>query len=332
MSELTLGHKFRVLTAENLGIGFTATALRTDELRAASAPDSPKISEDDVNISRIAELLERYAGVLLSGPPGTSKSYWARAAAEVLTDGDHTRQVMTQFHPSYQYEDFMEGYRPSAHGGFTRRLGVFLELCEEAAKTVNAGKRYVIVIDELSRGDAARIFGESLTYVERSKRGLEFGLPSGEKASIPPNVSIIATMNPLDRSVDEIDAAFERRFAKVAMGPDSGVLDDRLRENGVEDGLRVALLQWFVDINAQVDVAHMGHAYFWDVTDPDSLNDIWEHQVQHHVNRAFRFDEQNRERLIAAFDSVRQDAGWQYDASLGRARPNSAQGSLEAND
>lgn len=300
MPRLTLGPAIREFDAEQLDIGFDATA---SSGKAASAPDTPDVLADDPDVQEVIALLSGYSGVLLTGAPGTSKTYLAHAAAEVLSDGDDTRRAFAQFHPSYQYEDFMEGYRPVlGGGGFERRLGVFLALCERAGK--DPDHAYVMVIDELSRGDAARVFGESLTYVEKSKRGMSFILPSGNTGTIPPNVAIVATMNPLDRGVDEVDAAFERRFAKKSMPPNAGMLDHRLVENGMSDDLRTALLDWFRDINGQGLAAQIGHAYFWNATDEGSLHELWEYQVRHHVERAFRYDDQTLERLKAKWEGM----------------------------
>lgn len=306
MPNLTLGPTIRTLSAEELEVGFTATAASG---KAASAPDTPEIDSNDPDVLEVVDLLQTYSGVLLTGAPGTSKTYLAHSVATVLSENVDSRRAFAQFHPSYQYEDFMEGYRPreaeegeESVSGFERRPGVFLALCDRA--TAYPEDAYVMVIDELSRGDAARVFGEALTYVEKSKRGMEFLLPSGRTASIPPNVSIIATMNPLDRGVDEVDAAFERRFAKKSMPPRVELLRDRLLGNNMSDELIDALIDWFRDINGQGQEAQIGHAYFWTATDERSLQDLWEYQVRHHVERAFRYDTGTRDRLVAKWDGM----------------------------
>jgi 5-methylcytosine-specific restriction protein B len=209
----------------------------------------------------------------------------------------------------------MEGYRPKRDGsGFEPRDGVFLGLVKEARS--HPVDTYVLVIDELSRADVGRVFGEALTYLERSKRGQSFNLPSGEECSIPMNLYLIATMNHLDRGVDEVDAAFERRFAKVWMPPDPNLLEEMLDKNGLDVDLKRRLLGWFRKVNSHVKdnpYAAVGHAYFHDVVDADTLRDVWEYQLKYHIERAFKFESETAAELsngwAAIFEVAPDDEG-----------------------
>lgn len=214
-------------------------------------------------------ILDRKGQVILYGPPGTGKTYWAQRAAEALlaqhlfTKGpaaltEDERETITRhirlctFHPSYGYEDFLEGYRPEEHDGrlvFRLRDGIFKALCQEAA--AHPKERFVLIIDEINRGDIPRIFGELLTVLEKDKRGREVRLPlSGSLFAVPANGAVIGTMNTADRSIALLDTALRRRFGFIELMPDAEVL------GGVSvDGIPLGL--WLDALNDKI-VAEMG--------------------------------------------------------------------------
>jgi len=291
----------RVVTADDLGIGARAQAAAG---LASTAPDATAVNSDDPIILEIIAQVPNYGGVILTGPPGTSKSFYARAAAEQLTGHDKHRFDIVQFHGSYQYEDFIFGFTPTEKG-FKPKLGPFLRMINAAR--LDPDNLYVLVIDELSRADVGRVFGEALTYVERTKREFPFTIANGDEVLVPSNFFVISTMNPFDRGVDEVDAAFERRFSKISMEPDAALLDNRLVDNGMDDGLRGRLIGWFRRINSHAEhnpAASVGHAYFWATTDEGALRDVWDHQLKYLVQRAFRRELGLRQELEAAWEQV----------------------------
>jgi 5-methylcytosine-specific restriction protein B len=275
--------KVRTLTAAELGAALPPPADAPPPISAAS--DDAVLPDDDPILVKVRHAMEDgYAGVILTGVPGTGKSRHASLIARKLTNGDEARFEFVQFHPSYQYEDFVEGYLIQG-SDFTRQLKTFGKLCDDASQ--DTSKRHILVIDEISRTDVARVFGEAFTYIERSKRGLKFTLASGTPMVVPENVFLIATMNPWDRGVDELDVALERRFAFVDMRPDRAELHQLLADNGLDGSLIDAAVAFFDFLQDQASPrCHLGHGYFVHARDRESLLRVWDFQLAHVLERA----------------------------------------------
>ncbi len=181
-------------------------------------------------LRKIFGMLKTRKNVVLQGAPGTGKTWLADRLAELLTSGTTRDNVVrVQFHQAYGYEDFVRGIRPRVDGGFEVVDGPFVRLCE-AARQDDSDVPYVVLIDEINRGNLARIFGELMMLVEHDKRSskwsttLAYRKPGdpGERFFVPPNVHIIGTMNTADRSLALVDYALRRRFAFVTLEPGYG--------------------------------------------------------------------------------------------------------------
>ncbi|RQU85408.1 McrB family protein [Burkholderia cenocepacia] len=245
------------------------------------------IEEHDPTYIRVRDLLDDgFAGVIFTGPPGTGKSHAAQRIAARLVNGERTRAFFVQFHPAFQYEDFIEAYTPTEQGGFELEDKTFLLACDEAN---GADGPVVLVIDELSRTDVIRVFGEALTYIEPSKRGFVFTLASGREATVPKNLVILATMNPWDRGVEELDLAFERRFAKISMEPDANALNSILNGTALSAEKKLRLERFFNMLQRHSNpLCRLGHAYFQTVKDEASLVRLWENQLSFHFDRVLK--------------------------------------------
>lgn len=172
----------------------------------------------DGDYDKLIALIHRKKNVVLQGAPGTGKTYCARKLAyAAMGEQDENRVCAIQFHQSYSYEDFVEGYRPE-ETGYTLKNGVFKDFCTVASK--NREHSYFFIIDEMNRGNLSKIFGELFTLIEAGKRDEKIKLVySKESFAIPENVHIIGLMNTADRSLAMIDYALRRRFGFFTMKP-----------------------------------------------------------------------------------------------------------------
>ncbi len=216
--------------------------------------------------------------IALIGPAGTGKTRYAEAAARQLVDGDASRWESIQFHAAFTYEEFVGGLAPTESGGFERRPGVLLDINERAR---NSDLLHVLVIDELSRADIANVLGELLTYVEY--RGRPFRIAAlGEEVVLAENLVVIATLNPSDRSVINLDDAVVRRLRQIPMPRDPTALRDILNEAGMRSELRDQVVSWFQSL--PVD-APFGHGLFVGAATEQDLNDLWHEQLQYFLRR-----------------------------------------------
>lgn len=200
------------------------------------------LSEEELDATLAA--LRRRRNLILQGPPGTGKTFLARRLAWLELGAEDARRVeVVQFHPSYSYEDFVQGFRPDGQGAFRLQDGVLLTLCQRAAQ--DPERPYFLLIDELNRGNVSRIFGELLLLLEADKRGpahavrLPYAPPDSLPFFVPENVYVIGTMNLADRSLAPLDYALRRRFAFVRMAPEFG---PRLREFLVRQSVPEAVI------------------------------------------------------------------------------------------
>ena len=178
------------------------------------------------------ELLKEKKQLVFYGPPGTGKTYLAQEIARWLAEQTGGSYRLVQFHPSYAYEDFFEGFRPQAgtHPGtisFALEPGPFKLLVNDA--TENPAGAYVLLIDEINRANLAKVFGELYFLLEYRDRAVSLQYSPGEEFRLPGNVYVIGTMNTADRSIALVDVAMRRRFAWQGLFPGEPPVADMLR-------------------------------------------------------------------------------------------------------
>ena len=239
----------------------------------------------------IENLLDDKRQVIFQGPPGTGKTYVARKLAECLA-GSAERVRLVQFHPSYAYEDFVHGIRPSLKAGqlrFELRDGPLIDAAEQARAESNA--KHFLVIDEINRGNLAKVFGELYFLLEYRDEKIRLQY-SEEPFELPRNLFVIGTMNTADRSIALVDLALRRRFHFVEFHPDrppvKGLLARWLKE-------KARHMTWIADV---VDLANrkimddrqaaVGPSYFMkhDLNE-EAVRLIWEHNVLPYLEERF---------------------------------------------
>jgi MoxR-like ATPase len=280
-----------------------------EEIDVGDAPSSDELADIDLladallidvhSLRKIVRLIRDKRQAIFHGPPGTGKTYVAMELAGHLTGGGDGVELV-QFHPSYAYEDFVEGYRPQitedGRSGFRLKDGPLKRIAKRAAE--NPDRTYVLVVDEINRGNVAKVFGELYLLLEYRRKDVSLQY-SDEPFSLPPNLLMIGTMNTADRSIALVDAALRRRFHFLPFFPSEAPIDGLLRRwlqrNKPE-------MMWVADVvdaaNRLIEDRHLaiGPSHFLR-SDLDSnwVELIWEHSVMPYLAEQFFGNEERLE-------------------------------------
>lgn len=228
------------------------------------------MSEQDYET--LVNVLKMKKNIILQGAPGVGKTFTAkRLAYSIIGAKNPDRVQMIQFHQSYSYEDFIEGYRPTENG-FTIKKGSFYKFCKLAED--DDENDYFFIIDEINRGNLSKIFGELFMLIEKDKRGIELQLLySDENFSVPPNVYIIGMMNTADRSLAMLDYALRRRFSFFTMKPGFNTIGFQTYQDSLKSNAFKKLISCIKQLNSKIaaDISLgegfcIGHSYFCGLT------------------------------------------------------------------
>jgi len=263
-----------------------ATVSEVCEVFQVAAPIIPYFVDDILKdgcflerteIDLLLDRLRIKKNLILQGPPGTGKTWLAkRLAFALIGQKDDSKIRAVQFHPNLSYEDFVRGWRPTGEGKLSLADGVFMEAIKAATKEPSS--RFVVVIEEINRGNPAQIFGELLTLLEAGKRApseaLELCYPDADgvrrPVHVPENLYVIGTMNIADRSLALVDLALRRRFAFVGLEPKLGLVwrEWVVKSCGVDEGLVTDIEQRIAGLNERISADarlgkqfRIGHSY-----------------------------------------------------------------------
>jgi 5-methylcytosine-specific restriction protein B len=267
----------------------------------------------------IKEQIERNSQLVFYGAVGTGKTYTAQKFARYWVEPEEKEKIderveTVTFHPSFSYEDFIEGLTAKKQGdnvAYEIENGIFKEMTKKAleayreAENKSQAPRYVLIIDEINRGNLPKILGETITLLEDDKRldqdnEVRTSLShSGDEFVIPPNLKIIGTMNTADRSVSLVDTAIRRRFRFLRFAPDydllieklgfegSQELKDTIREGNDADRVMKALsILALEEVNQKIIESgnlgkgkQIGHSYLLGKESQNSIKDVWRFEI-----------------------------------------------------
>ena len=239
---------------------------------------------DEADLARIVDLLWERKQVIFYGPPGTGKTYLASKLARHLTEDGAVKLV--QFHPSYTYEDFFEGFRPEPGGSgtltFTLRAGPFRDFAEVAA--ANPSTAYILIIDEINRANLAKVFGELYFLLEYRDQSISLQYSPDKEFVLPENLFLIGTMNTADRSIARIDTAMRRRFAFVELDPRIPPVRGLLARWLTEHHLPLDAARLLDELNKRLDDsdAAIGPSYLMKeeiYRRTDGLDRVWQYDI-----------------------------------------------------
>jgi len=254
--------------------------------------DSDKPFITKAQFLQITSLLLRKKNIVLQGSPGVGKTFIARKIAySIMGETNDNNIEVVQFHQSYSYEDFIQGFRPSDNG-FIIKDGLFINFCKKAL--ANPSQKFFLIIDEINRGNLSKIMGELMLLIEADKRNPSYSLKLTYAQSetdlfyVPENIYLIGTMNTADRSLALVDYALRRRFAFITLSPEYGdAFKTFLIEKGLSETLTNHIATSIDKVNDLISKDNnlgegflIGHSYFCNYDKEQDENVWWKEIVE----------------------------------------------------
>lgn len=267
----------------------------------------------------IIAVLKDKKNIILQGAPGVGKTFAAQKLAYALMGvHDDSRVKIVQFHQNYTYEDFVIGYKPDSDG-FKLKEGIFYKICNDAQ--LHPDKDYILIIDEINRGNLSKIFGELLMLIENNYRS---GMCEGvcmaysgidNRFVVPCNLYIIGLMNTSDRSLQIMDYALRRRFGFVNMRPGYDTAGFVAYQQGLKNEKFDKLVQTVKDLNAEISADDelgpgfcIGHSYLCGMTAQQCtdarLRRIIKYDLIPTIEEYWRLNDESREKWVETLNSV----------------------------
>ncbi len=249
---------------------------------------------EETQLKQYIKTLERKKHIIFQGSPGTGKTYLAKHIANYLTSSGDGFYELIQFHPSYSYEDFIQGIRPqtSPNGNLEYSMipGRFLTFCEKAE---DCEGMCILIIDEINRANLSQVFGELMYLLEYREEEIHLA-GSNQKFKIPENVYIIGTMNTADRSIALVDHALRRRFAFIPIKPNYDILKKYHQKHNPNYDIK-PLENILKELNKTINDSHyeIGVSFFLTETLKENLEDIWTMEIEPYLEEYF-FDETDK--------------------------------------
>lgn len=287
--------------------------------------NAESVSIDPSAYDEYIHLLREHYNLVLTGAPGTGKTYLSKQIAaqmvgncawDQLSESQMKHIRFIQFHPSYDYTDFVEGLRPEKNGDFARKDGDFKAFCKLAITEADTSAPYIFIIDEINRGEISKIFGELFYSIEADYRGGETLVRTQYNNMvdendvfyngfyIPENVYIIGTMNDIDRGVEAMDFAIRRRFAWREVSADESAANMGITGKAFEK--MKALNSALKECNLS-EAFYIGGAYFRKIKGND-FDALWKYHLKGIISEYFR-GEPDADDKIAVVAKAYKDAG-----------------------